>query len=231
MHWIIIILLCIISFGVWASADIGSGVYLKTLCRRRTDKPVVAITFDDGPDADRTPEVLTILRQYNVKAAFFLVGSKIEKNPELVAHILSEGHCIGNHTYTHSPLFPLKSRKKVTEEIADTQTAIEKTTGYRPLLFRPPFGVTNPIIGKVIRKTGLYTIGWSIRSLDTVKSRSRQAICNHIKRKLHNGAVILLHDRCPDAAELTRLTIESILAAGYKIITISELFNIQTYEK
>jgi len=219
-----------IAFFVWASADIGSGVYLKTLCRQHTDKPFVALTFDDGPDAVMTPRVLDILNRYGVKATFFLVGKQVRKYPDIVRRMIDEGHIIGNHTCTHSAMFPLSGRQAVQKEITDTQQAVEETVGIRMRLFRPPFGVTNPVIGNAVRRCGLQTIGWSVRSFDTVERRARTDVCKRIKRKLHNGAVLLLHDRCKDADLLLANVLEEIKACNMQVVSLDKLFEIEKYE-
>lgn len=230
MYWVLTVIAIITVFFVWASADIGSGVYLKALCRKHTDKPFVALTFDDGPDAVMTPRVLDTLDRYGVKATFFLVGEKVRKNPDLVRRMVNEGHIIGNHTYTHSAMFPLSSRPSVRKEIADTQQVVEDIAGIKMRLFRPPFGVTNPVIGATVRECGLQTVGWSVRSLDTFERRGRMEVCNRIKRKLHNGAVVLLHDRCKDADLLLAHVLEEIKACNMQVVALDKLFEIERYE-
>ncbi len=230
MYWVLTVIAIITVFFVWASADIGSGVYLKTLCRKHTDKPFVALTFDDGPDAVMTPRVLDTLNRYGVKATFFLVGEQARKYPDLVRRMVNEGHIIGNHTYTHSVMFPLSSRQSVQKEIADTQRVVEDIAGIKMRLFRPPFGVTNPVIGAAVRDCGLQTIGWSVRSLDTFERRGRMAVCNRIKRKLHPGAVILLHDRCKEADVLLAQVLDEIKACNRQVVMLDKLFEIAKYE-
>ena len=103
MYWLIVVIVVgIIIFFVWASADVGSNVYLKTLCKADREDKVVSLTFDDGPDKIITPLVLDILKEYDIKATFFLIGKKAEKHPYLVKQIVEEGHIIANHTYSHS---------------------------------------------------------------------------------------------------------------------------------
>lgn len=231
MYWlIVIVLVAILAFFVWASADIGSNVYLKTLCKAKTEDKVVALTFDDGPDAEMTPRVLDVLKEYGVKATFFLIGKNVDKNPEIVKRIILEGHTVANHTYSHAGLFPLNGSCKVRDELQKCNATIYHTIGLKPKLFRPPFGVTNPIIGSVSNSMGFKAIGWSIRSLDTIKTRSRVDVCNGILKKLHCGAIILLHDRCNDADVLLRILIPAIIEKGYNITTIETLIKNSIYE-
>jgi len=190
---------------------------------------VVSLTFDDGPDKIITPLVLDILKEYDIKATFFLIGKKAEKHPYLVKQIVEEGHIIANHTYSHSGFFPLSNKKRVKEEIKDCNVVIKNAIGRKSKLFRPPFGVTNPIIAKVVKEKELKAIGWSIRSLDTM-NKSRESINKKVISKLHPGAIILLHDSCRDADVLLKQLILSILEKGYKILPLDEMLNIEVYE-
>ena len=101
----------------------------------------VALTFDDGPDPIHTPRILNILEENNIKATFFLIGSKIETYPELVKRIYEEGHIIGNHTFS-TPSYTLWNSNKIYEDIRKTNDIIYKITGKFPFFFRPPSGVT-----------------------------------------------------------------------------------------
>lgn len=230
MYLIVIISILIVTiFLIWASADIGSNVYVKTLCKADRKDKVVALTFDDGPNYFTTPHVLNILKKHDIKATFFLIGKKAKKYPYLVNQIFEEGHIVANHTYSHSSFFPLSVRYSVKEDIEKGIEEINKAIGKKPKLFRPPFGVTNPILGKVVKDMNLTTMGWSIRSLDTI-SGSREKIKEKVISKLHPGAIILLHDDCEDADQLLEILIPSILEKGYKIIPIDEMFEIDVYE-
>ena len=219
-----------LGFLVWASADIGSNVYLKTVCRGNTEEKSVAITFDDGPHEYMTPRVLDVLKKYDVKATFFLIGKNVEKNHTLVKRIVSEGHLVGNHTYLHKGYFPMSGSAAVKQELESCNNIIESVTGKKTKLFRPPFGVTNPIIGRVAKSMGFSSVGWSIRSLDTLRGRSRKSVCDKVLQKLHNGAIILLHDRCGGADELLDKLLPSIIEKGYKFITVDKILQENVYE-
>ncbi len=232
MCWIIVavIILCVTLFLVWASADIGSNIYLKTLCQGDKNGKVVTLTFDDGPDEKMTPLVLDILKNYGIKATFFLVGNKVEQYPEIVRRIMAEGHVVANHTYSHSGLFPLSKTAAVEKELDRCDDAILSVTGKKTKLFRPPFGVTNPVIGKAVRRAGYHAIGWSVRSFDTKKNKDRETVCTRIIRRLHNGAVILLHDRCEKSDELLQMLVVAIMERGYKFVSAEEMLKIKAYE-
>lgn len=218
MLWIvfIIIVLTVTAFLVWACATISSGVWLKAECRGRRGS--VYLTFDDGPEPGRTEEILEILAGRNAKAVFFLIGDKVEGNEDLVRKILAGGHGIGLHSCCHSWKFPLMTAGRMTEDLERCRTMLENVKGSSVTLFRPPFGVVNPTVAKVVRKLGLRTIGWSIRTLDTSllrKEGGMERILEKIDRKLEDGAVILLHDRLEGSGELLRAVLDRIESRGY----------------
>ncbi len=218
---IIITVLVIIGFIAQASGNVGSGVYIKALCRAKTIHNVVALTFDDGPHPDRTPKVLDVLAQHGVKAAFFVIGERAEAHPEIVRRIVAEGHLIGNHTYSHSGNFPWMKYVKMKDEIDWCDVAIEKITGSRPTLFRPPFGVTNPPLARAVGNR--YTVvGWDVRSLDTVSRRPRTKVLERVRRRLRPGSVVLLHD---DRAGSDTL-VEMILNHLYRVERFDKLFGL-----
>ncbi len=231
MCWLIVIAIVIFMlFMFWASADIGSNIYLRALCRSKTSEKIVALTFDDGPHAEMTPRVLDLLKKNDVKATFFLIGRNAEQSPELVRRMVDEGHIVANHTFSHQGVFPLSSAATVADELRRCNDTLYNIIGRRPKLFRPPFGVTNPIIGGVVNDMKFRTIGWSIRSLDTVESRSRTSVCRKVLNSLRPGAVILLHDRCANSPELLEMLISGIRNKGYRVVPITEMFNIDAYE-
>lgn len=231
MCWIIVISLLVITlFLVWASADISSNIYVKTICKGNSEDQVAALTFDDGPDEVMTERVLDVLKRHNIKATFFLIGEKVDKFPHIVRSMVEEGHTVANHTYSHKATFPMSSAENVKQELQKCNDAIYKATGLRTKLFRPPFGVTNPIIGKVLKRSDYKTIGWSIRSLDTINDKSRNDVADKVIGKLHRGAIILLHDRCNDADVLLETIIASAIEKKYTFVPLDELLKIDAYE-
>lgn len=215
---------------VRGSASVRASWYLRMRCRARGVGRRVALTFDDGPDPQRTPAVLDLLARQGVRATFFVVGARAEAHPELVRRMAAEGHVVGNHSYTHSWRFPLRSLGRTVEELRRTGEVLLRITGRRPRLFRPPFGVTNPTIARAVRRLGLDPVGWSIRSLDTM-GQSPERVAARILRRLHPGAVILLHDRCAGSERLVGLLVEGLRSRGLEPVTLPELFDIEAYEK
>ena len=206
----------ILAFLFYASYSIRSQVYVKALCRVKTTEKVVYLTFDDGPNAEQTPRVLDVLKRNNAKATFFCIGSRIAGNEQILKRIIGEGHTIGNHSFSHTNSFPLFSRRRMIADIEQCQKAIESATGTAPTLFRPPFGVTNPTVGKAVKTLNLKTIGWTIRTYDTNRC-SNEKIARRISRQLRPGAIILLHDRLPQSAERLQMVIDTVKENGYEV--------------
>ncbi|NQY30995.1 MAG: polysaccharide deacetylase family protein [Flavobacteriaceae bacterium] len=188
----------------------------------------VSITFDDGPHAEFTPKVLELLKVYNVKATFFCIGKHIESNPELFRRIISEGHTVGNHTFNHKNNFGFIKTKEVVRELETTNEIIEKVSGLKAKIFRPPFGVTNPRIKKGINTVGLQSIGWSIRSFDTT-SKSKNTIVKSIEKKLQKGDIVLLHDTSDKSVEILEQLLLFLKQNKLESVTIDSLFNIKAY--
>ena len=174
---ILAIVLSITVFMVWASASIRSGVYVRAFCREKTDRKVVYLTFDDGPHPPETERVLDVLRERGARATFFLIGFKVSGNEAVLRRMLEEGHALGLHTYSHAGTFPLLSFDKMLADVNEGKRAVESVAGKKISLFRPPFGVTNPTIAKVVRTLGLQTVGWDVRSFDTMFCKSSEHSC------------------------------------------------------
>lgn len=214
---LILLLLAIAAFLIYASYSIRSGIYVKALCRIPTTERKVLLTFDDGPHARQTPLILDILRRHDCRAIFFCTGQNLQANPRLAARIIAEGHVIGNHSWGHEPWFPLLSTRSITDEMIATDGLITEHTQRPVHWFRPPFGVTNPLIAKAIRNKGYRVLGWSIRTLDTC-TPNLDIVLARINRHLHPGAIILLHDRLPHSHLLLSRLLELLQRRGYTTI-------------
>ena len=188
----------------------------------------IAITFDDGPHPEFTPKVLDLLKENNVKGTFFCIGKHIESYPELFKRIISEGHTVGNHTFNHENNFGFIKTKDVIIELESTNEIIEKISGLKVNLFRPPFGVTNPRIKRGVNTIGLQSIGWSIRSFDTT-SRHKNTILASVEKNLKKGDVILLHDTSEKSIEILEQLLLFLKQNKLESVTIDSLFNIKAY--
>ncbi len=172
------------------------GFNAATVCEQLLSGPpstrCVALTFDDGPDPVYTPQVLNVLRDYGVRATFFLVGQKVLLYPEIARQIADEGHVIGNHSYTHRDLGKL-SALALTCEIDWTQRAIEEICGVTPVLFRPPRGITSPSLLQHLADRKMVLALWTASSRDWLQL-SPGAIAGGVTRGAAPGDVYLFHD-------------------------------------
>ncbi len=196
--------------------------------RTRGNGRGIALTFDDGPLPGMTNQVLDILGRYNIPGAFFCIGNRVDANPDLVRQIDQSGHIIGNHTYWHGKLFDLKSAPMVTRELYDTDLAIHRVIGKRPRLFRPPYGVTNPMIARSLRRLNHTVVGWSIRSFDTIIS-DRGKLFSRVTRSLKDGDIILFHDYSQAMIDILPDVIEHIRKSGLEIVRVDKLLNEKPY--
>ncbi len=154
----------------------------------------VALTFDDGPDPASTPQILELLDAAGAKATFFVIGHKAEKHPELVEQIVERGHAVGIHSYSHSRLFSLFPPNRVRDDLQKAIAVVQKVTGVRPTLFRAPIGHVSPSMAKVVAELDLAVVGWSARGVDGWAGAKPETVAAKITRKLHDGAIVLLHD-------------------------------------
>ena len=180
------------SVVIWGSFDIRLQYFVDSILHKKTKKREVSLTFDDGP-TEFTPKFLDLLKENNIKANFFCIGKQIEKYPEIFQRIIAEGHTVGNHTYSHSKNTGFLSTSKMVDEIEKCDDGMMKTGNIKTNLYRPPFGVTNPNIAKAIQKTQKKSIGWNVRSLDTVIDDEKK-IYHRITKNLKPGSIVLLHD-------------------------------------
>ncbi|MGB5556309.1 MAG: polysaccharide deacetylase family protein [Flavobacteriaceae bacterium] len=195
---------------------------------KKTTQNWVSITFDDGPDANFTPQILALLKKYEAKATFFCIGENIEKHPDLVRKLLVEGHSIGNHTYSHSKSFGFFNLKKVMAELEKSKSVVADLTGLQMKLYRPAFGVTNPSIEKAVRRLKLSSIGWNVRSLDTTV-RSEAQVFKRISGQLTKGDIILLHDTSEKSVAVLERLLVFLHEKNLKSVTVERLLELEAY--
>ncbi len=225
MAVIILILVLVISLLLfYFSWSISLGVYLRCVCHRREIKDAVALTYDDGVDSEKTIELLDLLDKWGAKATFCIIGSKAQQNPEVVQRIAKDGHTIVNHSMNHKANFSMQKTSAILSEIESCNAVLEQITGEKVKYFRPPFGVTNPMIGKAVRQSGKIALGWSIRSYDTM-GHSVKKVVNRIISQIKGGDIILLHDNRKDVLEITKELLTYINDKGYRAVSIEQLLN------
>jgi peptidoglycan/xylan/chitin deacetylase (PgdA/CDA1 family) len=153
----------------------------------------VALTFDDGPHPEGTPQVLEVLAQYQAKATFFLVGEQVSRRPELARRILAEGHTVALHGYLHRP-HPTRRAPVLADDFARGIAAIADATGVQPLLHRPPYGIYSAASLWIARERGLQPLLWSRWGKDWRKVNLPEQIAARVLGQLRADDVILLHD-------------------------------------
>lgn len=181
---------------------------------------IVALTFDDGPNPESTRLILDVLKKYNAKATFFMLGSRVSFYPEIVKEMKEAGHELGNHTWNHLDLTKA-SAEKVALEINNTNDAIEQASGSKPTVFRPPYGAVN----KAVRaQTSLPVVLWDVDTLDW-KYRNANHLLAHVKKHVKEGSTILMHDIHMSTAEGLDAVLAYLQDEGYSFVTVSELNN------
>ncbi len=188
------------------------------------DKPMVALTYDDGPGDKSESDILDCLEKNGAVATFFYVGSRVSSGSDKISRALELGCEIGNHTWSHPMLTTLKA-KKVKKEVNDTNEAIKKACGQYPTVLRPSYGDINE---KVAKETGMPVILWSVDTLDW-KTRNAGKIFKSIKSvKDLDGKIILMHSIHQETADATKKIIPWLNKNGYQTVTVSELVKYKT---
>ena len=181
------------------------------------NKPVIALTFDDGP-SQYTENILNTLKKYKVNATFFVIGNKVKNYQSVLLRCLYDGNEIGNHTYNHKYL-PKLNEQDFLLQIEKTQEVIKKYTGYTPTIMRPSYGAVNK---KMKSLTNLEIVLWNIDTLDW-RYHNVQKIADKVLEKASDGAIVLMHDTYQKTSEALNIIIPKLLESGYQLVTISEL--------
>lgn len=209
----------------------------RVLCSVRTKEKKVALTFDDGPNPEYTPLLLTKLAEYRVSATFFLIGRNLKRHPDIGRRIVQEGHEFGNHTYNHR-ILPLLSSISVRNELASTHQLIADLLNVQPVFFRPPFGLlTRRVLDEVERFAYSAVVG-DVFPLDTARP-SYETIATRVLRRTQPGSIIILHDgyvgRFDRDKSQTVRALDGLIPAlreqGYEFGTLSHLVSAKTEQQ
>ena len=191
-----------------------------------TEEKVLYLTFDAGYENGHTGKILDVLQQENVPAAFFLVGSYIEKNPDLVRRMAAEGHIVGNHTMHHPDMTKRTTQTEFDKELTGLEQLYRDTVGEElPKFYRPPQGIYNKDNLEFAHNLGYKTVFWSLAYADwrnDSQPTPEQAFAKLLPR-LHNGAVILLHSTSATNAQILQELIAKCRAEGYRFAPLTEL--------
>lgn len=186
------------------------------------DKPMIALTFDDGPHYQQTPRLLEILEENNARATFFVLGDRVlwgESNKNALRLIYETGNEVASHTYSHARLASL-SEEKVQEEITKTRDAIYSVIGEYPTLVRPPYGSYNDTVKKYAYAP---LITWNLDSEDWL-SRDTEKVVEQVLKEAEDGKIVLMHDIHYFTVDAVEILLPELAARGYQVVTVQELF-------
>lgn len=196
------------------------------------DRPMIALTYDDGPKIGSTDRVLDTLEQYNARATFFVKGVLIQNNEacaELARRTVSIGCEIGSHTWKHENLQQMKSSKGIRNTLRKTNEAVWEAAGYDIKLLRPPGGYSSDRVRRIAGEMGMAVALWS--QSGNVHSKSADEVVQNVLKQIVNGRelqdrdIVLLHDTQEIVAEATEVLVPLLLSRGYQLVTVSELLH------
>lgn len=194
-----------------------------------TDKNQVAISFDAAWGNDDTQTLIDILKKYDVPATFFVVGSWVDKYPESVKALSDAGHQVQNHSNTH-PHMPQLSKAQITDEITSCNNKIEKITGVKPTLHRPPYGDYDNVLIQTVEGLDMRTVQWSVDSLDWQSKATADSIYKRVTSKVKNGSIVLFHNDADHTPEALPTILKCLKDEGYEFVFISDLIYKDNYE-
>ena len=183
------------------------------------EKPMIALTFDDGPNAATTERILNTLTKNNARATFFVLGYMIDSYPDTIKKIIEQGSQIGNHTKNHKNL-NLENATTITNEINYVKNRVKEIANYDITVLRPPYGNANETVKSV---ANCPLILWNVDTLDW-KSRNANSVYNETLNYVSDGAIILMHDIYSSTADAVERIVPALISKGYQLVTIDELF-------
>jgi peptidoglycan/xylan/chitin deacetylase (PgdA/CDA1 family) len=192
----------------------------------------VALTIDDGPDPQVTPQILAILSQYGVCATFFCIGARAAEHPDLCREMVAAGHRIENHGALHPVMLSLSGPSGWRREILDGQQILQGITGQAPCFYRAVAGLRNPFLDPVLHAAGLRLASWSRRGFDT-RERDPATVLHRLTHRLNAGDILLMHDgnaartleQAPVIVAVLPSLLEAIRAAGLTPVTLEQACN------
>lgn len=203
------------------------GMYGRLLWHGPRDRAEVALTFDDGPNPETTPRVLSRLAAAGAPATFFLVGKKVERHPELVRDIVQAGHHVGLHGYDHDRLFSLRRPAHVAADVRRSQAVLERAGAPLPTLFRPPIGFVSHFTVSGARQANVTLVGCSARALDGFRSAAAGKVAERLVRALEPGALLAMHDAAehddysPASLDALPRVLEALRERGLRPVTLA----------
>lgn len=208
------------ALDVWTIPGRYEGEVISQRVRFFPEK-LLCLTFDDGPDATVTPQVLETLAEHDARATFFVLGRQARAHPDLLKAIIDGGHAIGHHSYSHADRY---SAAEAADEMERTCALIEEAGGHPPTLFRPPYGILDSPLTGLAREHGHATIMWTISSADS-RRIGAEVIAHNVIYTPNPGDIVLMHDGPGHAATAAALPeiLSKLSASGFRFITLPEL--------
>lgn len=221
IRWKIILKLLFLAAAYLAGILLGAGMKQLGVASQNAgavEKNKIAITFDDGPNPDYTVKLLEGLQKRGVKATFFVLGAEVEKYPDIVKKIDSEGHLIGVHSYEHVNFGQIGDEAAI-EQIEKTQEAIYQVTGKYAGYIRPPYGCWKKTLDIEVP---LIEVLWDIDPLDWA-TKDADVVVQRILKKIPDGSIILLHDASASSVQAAFTVIDVLQKENYEFVTVEEL--------
>ena len=211
------------SLTIFAGSDRKLPIYCV-----ETEKKQIAISFDAAWGNDDTETLIDILKEYDVPATFFVVGAWVDKYPESVKALSDAGHQVQNHSNTH-PYMTKLSESQMGSEISCCNEKIEKITGVCPNLLRPPYGDYNNCVVETVEKMKMYTIQWSVDSLDWKDNATADSIYRRVTSKVKPGSIVLFHNDAKHTPEALPSILKTLKDGGYEFVFINDLILKENY--
>lgn len=227
IKFLLLVLLVAILLSVNLGGNVAASVYFNNALRKvpiyyvNTQNQQVAISFDAAWGADKTEKIMSICKEYNVNATFFLVGFWVEDYPEIAKKIAENGFEIGTHSNTHPDMAKISAEKQKLE-LETSLNIIKKNTGVDAKLFRPPFGAYNDSLISTAESLGLTTIQWDVDSLDW-KGISAMEITNRVLNGVRNGSIILCHNNSDHILDALPIMLDRLQKKGYTVSCVGDL--------
>ena len=184
-------------------------------------RPMIALTFDDGPRASVTDRILAYLRESGGRATFFMVGNRVAANENSVNQMVAQGCQVGNHTFDHQYITRL-SLEEMQQQIGGTNQAVLDACGILPMVIRPPGGKVDEASLTILETMGMPAVMWSIDTRDW-QHRDAQMTVEAVLSQVKDGDIVLMHDIYPSTADAAAVVIPALTERGYQLVTVSEL--------
>jgi peptidoglycan/xylan/chitin deacetylase (PgdA/CDA1 family) len=230
----LVVLILLVLAGIWVAFNPSISIYSRSR-GPATDEKIIALTFDDGPDAQNTPLILKTLRDANVKATFFVVGKNVRAHPDTLHTTHAQGHLIGNHSGKHTYGMLPRLNKTVLRDINETNETITTVIAQTPTFYRPPFGFRTPWSARLIRKAGYHIVTWDDMTTD-YWGLPTEKLVHDILNKARPGGIIVMHDGAEGLARGTSHVpdalpkiLDELKRQGYRFVLLDELFDTPGY--